>query len=94
MRVSAMSQAIVQPETVEILVAVDKELIEAVDKAVERFPGLDRTKVFDEALRMWYARELDAEAQYSEVESEEEAEEREIWRRIQAAAAERIFRAR
>ncbi len=81
---------------VEISATVDPWLIEAVDAFVREHPDFDRSKVIDEALRLWYAREKDRamEAQFAEPDSPEEDEERAAWRQIQAAAAERLFRSR
>jgi hypothetical protein len=39
---------------VKISVSVDPKLLEVVDAYVEAHPALDRGRVFDEALALWY----------------------------------------
>jgi metal-responsive CopG/Arc/MetJ family transcriptional regulator len=77
----------------KISVTVDPQLLKAVDAFVAEQEGWDRSKVIDEALRLWCAREQERamEEQYAAPQSPEEQEERAAWREIQAAAAERIF---
>ena len=79
---------------VRVSATIDGELLAAVDAAVEEQPGLDRSKVIEEALRLWYAREQERamEAQYAAPRSELEERERADWQRIRSAAAERTFR--
>jgi hypothetical protein len=89
-----MSRPATKPATIEISVTVDAELLAAIDALVERFPDLGRAEVIDEALRMWYRRELAAAQQFASPLSPKEQEEHGAWRRIQAAAAERIFQER
>lgn len=81
---------------VKVSVTVDPLLLRALDDFVARHPGVDRSKVFDEALYLWYARQQEAEiaAQHRAPQSADEQEERQEWRRIQAAASERLFRRR
>ena len=78
---------------VKISISVDPDYLAAVDEYVAEHPELDRSKVFNEALMLWYAKRQDEamEAQFAEPLSEEEAEEMADWRQIQRAAAERIF---
>jgi metal-responsive CopG/Arc/MetJ family transcriptional regulator len=72
---------------------LDPDLIAAVDRYVAEHPGTDRSSVIDEAVLLWYARDQDrrVEEQYSGEMSAIEQEELAAWRRIQAAAAARIF---
>jgi hypothetical protein len=62
-----------------------------VDAFVGEHPGLDRSKVFDEALAAWYAaqQEQAMAAQYSQEPDAQEREELEAWRAIQRAAMAR-----
>ncbi|HUF84281.1 MAG TPA: hypothetical protein VMQ81_06775 [Acidimicrobiia bacterium] len=77
---------------------VEAGLLEQVDRFVAERPGTTRSAVIDEALHLWAARERERamEEQYADPTplSEEDQAEREAWRRIQRAAAERIFRSR
>ena len=91
---SATDSPVTEPQVVEITISVDAELLAAVDAAVSRFPGLDRGKVFDEALRMWYSNEVELDEQYAEDLSPDDLAERAAWRHIQTAAANYVFRAR
>jgi metal-responsive CopG/Arc/MetJ family transcriptional regulator len=81
---------------VKISVSVDPAYLAEVDRYVAEHPELDRSKVIDEALMLWYARRQDEEmmAQFTEPLTEEQAEEMADWRHIQQAAAERIFGSR
>jgi hypothetical protein len=80
---------------VKVSITIDPELLHQVDTFVEAHPALDWSKIFDEALYLWCAKQQHQamEVQYAQVPSGEEAVEIATWRRIQAAAAERIFRA-
>jgi hypothetical protein len=80
----------------KISVTVDPALLREVDAYVAAHEGLDRSKVIDQALMAWYAEQQDAAmvAQYAAPQSPQERAEREAWRRIQTAAASRIFRRR
>src|SRR5438270_11987941 len=76
-----------------ISVTVDPLLLEQVDRFVAQHPGLDRSKVFDAALAVWYAarQEQAMAAQYSQDPDLTEIEERASWRRIQDAAASSLL---
>lgn len=78
---------------VKIAATVDPELARAVDAFVAAHPALDRSKVIDEALRLWYARQQEAamEAQFAAPQTRKEKQERAAWRRVQQAAAARVF---
>lgn len=88
-----MGQRAAERRRVKVSVTVEPELLRAVDAFVDQHEGLDRSKVFDEALYLWYAQQQEAAiaAQHTAPQSLKEQEERAAWRRIQAAAAERIF---
>lgn len=78
----------------KVSVTVDPKLLRVVDDFVEEHPEADRSKVFEEALLLWYRtqEERAMEAQFRAPPSAQEAEERAAWRRIRRAAAERRFR--
>ncbi len=81
---------------VKLSVTLSAELLRAVDAFVNERSGYNRSKVLDDALRLWYARQQEQaiEAQHRAPQDDREREEHAAWRRIQAAAAERIFRPR
>lgn len=70
-----------------------RRLLAAVDAFVAEHEGADRSKVLDEALRLWYARgqERGLEAQYAAPPSGVEDDDRGLWCRTRRAAAERRF---
>jgi len=78
---------------VKVSVTAAPELLQAVDSFVREHADLDRSKVFDDALMLWYARRQDEamEEQFSAPASPAEQAEHEAWRRIRRAAAERTF---
>jgi hypothetical protein len=94
MQQSATEPTTPEPQAVEITITVDAELLAAVDAAVQRFSGLDRRMVFDDALRMWYSNELAVEHHYSYVPTPEDEAEHAVWRQIQDAAAARLVQSR
>jgi Arc/MetJ-type ribon-helix-helix transcriptional regulator len=75
---------------VKVSVTLDPELLEAVDGFVQEHPGQDRSKVIDQALQHWYARqqEVAMEAQYTQG-NDAPATERSAWRATRRAAATR-----
>ena len=81
---------------VKVSVTVEPELLKAVDSFVGSHPGLDRSKVFDEALYEWYGRRQEEAmaAQFTAPASPAERDERQIWRQIRSTAAARRFQAR
>ena len=88
-----MPQRSGQRRRVKIGAKVDPQLLQAVDGYLAEHPELDRSKVIDEALWLWYARQQERamEAQFAAPQSPEEQAERAAWRRIQSAAAARLF---
>ena len=88
-----MARSRAERHRVKVSVTVDPDLLKAVDSFVEEHADADRSKVFDEALYLWYARQQDAamEAQFAAPQSEEERREYEDWRVIRRAAAARLF---
>lgn len=75
---------------IKVSVTLDPDLLEAVDGFVQGNPGQDRSKVIDQALQQWYARQQDIamEAQYAQHE-DSIASEQTAWRRIRRTAATR-----
>jgi hypothetical protein len=75
---------------VKIAATVDPDLLRAVDAWLSEHPELDRSKVIDEALHLWYARvqERAMEEQFAEP-SEVDPDEWATWRAIRDAAAVR-----
>lgn len=76
----------------KISATVGPDLLDAVDAYVADHAELDRSKVIDEALRLWYAQRQAAamEEQFTARRSVEEDQERDAWRAIQRAAADRL----
>jgi len=72
-----------------VSVTVDPNLLKEVDTFVIGHAGLDRSKVFDEALALWYAarQEEAMAAQFALPPEQDEAEQIADWRAIQRAAA-------
>jgi metal-responsive CopG/Arc/MetJ family transcriptional regulator len=75
---------------VKVSVTLDPELLGAVDAFVQDHPGQDRSKVIDQALQHWYARqqEIAMEAQYAQSEDAIPSEQT-AWRAIRRTAATR-----
>ena len=82
-----------QRRRVKVGATLDPELVAAVDAHVARHPGLDRSTVIDEALRLWQEREQGAamQRQIREDAKHYDDPERVEWRRIRDAAAARTF---
>ncbi len=79
---------------VKVSVTLDPDLLEAVDGFVQGHPGQDRSKVINQALQQWYARQQDIamEGQYTQPE-DSIASELTRWRAIRRrAAARRLLR--
>lgn len=81
-------------QRVKVSVTVDPELLGCVDAYLAAHLELDRSKVFDQALALWQARqqELEMTAQFEVEElSEEDIAERAAWRAVRDAAARQRF---
>lgn len=78
---------------VKISATVDRSLLNDVDAFVDEHPAFTRSRIFDEALRLWKARQVEMafEAQYAGPASEQETREQEDWRHIRRAAARRML---
>jgi hypothetical protein len=75
---------------VKIGATVDPALLRIVDSFVAHHPEYDRSKVIDEALYLWSVREQErAMREQFEAPDDVDPGEREAWRRIRRAAAER-----
>jgi hypothetical protein len=72
----------------KVSVSVDAGLLAVVDEFVAQADGVDRSGVFDEALRLWYARVQDEAmaAQFAEPDEVDPAEWK-SWRAIRDEAA-------
>ncbi len=81
---------------VKISVTLSAEWLRPVDAFVKVHAGYNRSKVLDDALRLWCAHQQEQamEAQFTAPQDEREREERAAWKRIQAAAAARLLKAR
>ncbi|HLZ47544.1 MAG TPA: hypothetical protein VKR80_02710 [Candidatus Limnocylindria bacterium] len=66
---------------------LDPDLVAAVDAHVAETPGMDRSAVIDDALRLWNERQQERamERQLRE-DAASYGDEREAWRRIRGAA--------
>ena len=89
-----MSRSLTARRRVKLSVTVDPELLRAVDTFLSEHPDLDRSKVMDEALALWYAQQQDQamEQQFAAPQSAAERQERAAWRHVQRATAERLLR--
>lgn len=89
-----MADVVARSRRVKVGATLDPDLMTAVDRYVEGHPGSDRSGVIDDALRLWYAqRQEEAMArQFAAPRSRKGEEERAAWKKIQGAAARRVFR--
>jgi hypothetical protein len=85
-----MSSVPVARRRPKVTTTLDPELLALVDAHVAAHPDLDRSAVFDQALRLWRANELERalEAQFAESDGVPSAE-RTSWNRVRRAAARR-----
>ncbi len=76
---------------VKIGATLDRDLVAAVDAYVTKNPGVDRSAVIDDALRLWHERQQEAamERQLREDASRHDDVEHVGWRRVRDAAARR-----
>lgn len=78
----------------KVSVSVDSGLLAVVDEFVASRQGADRSGVFDEALRLWYARMQDqAMAEQFADQEDVDPAEWQSWLAIRDAAARRSLRA-
>jgi metal-responsive CopG/Arc/MetJ family transcriptional regulator len=78
---------------VKMSITVDPDWIAQIDRFIAAHPEFDRSKVIDQALWTWYAKEQDRAMaeQYAAPISPEEQEEYDAWARIRDAAAIDLF---
>ena len=78
---------------VKIGATLDPDLVGAVDSYVAKHPGVDRSAVLDDALRLWQQREQDLamERQIREDAPYHDDPDRVAWRHLRDAAAARTF---
>jgi len=76
---------------VKISATLDPVLLETVDAYVRQHPGVDRSAVLDEAISLWVAQQQDQAMIEQFAGDDAPDDERLAWRRIQRAAAERVF---
>jgi hypothetical protein len=74
----------------KITATLDPELLASVDAYVAAHPDVDRSAVIDDALRLWWARELELamEAQFA-VPDGVDPGERQAWDQLRRAAVAR-----
>jgi hypothetical protein len=73
----------------KISATLDPDLLRAGDRFVRQSPHYSRSRVIEDALHLWWQRELDRqmEAQYEAHPSDTDADEWADWRHIRRAAA-------
>ncbi|MGI8549357.1 MAG: hypothetical protein ACR2PL_00970 [Dehalococcoidia bacterium] len=89
-----MSQRTMERRRVKVSVTLAPELVQEVDRFLREHPEFDRSAIVGEALSLWCRQQQEKamEEQFAAEPSAGELEERESWRRIQCASAERIFK--
>ena len=88
-----MAELVVNQRRVKISLTIDPILLQAVDAFVAAHPTSNRSRVVEDALRLWQSRQLEQalEAQYAEPLTEEQEREMAAWRHIRRAAAQRMI---
>jgi metal-responsive CopG/Arc/MetJ family transcriptional regulator len=88
-----MSRTFSERRRMKVSVTVDPTLLQAIDAYVEEHPETDRSKVVDEALALWYARQQERamQEQFAESPSRAELTERAAWRDVRRGAAVRAL---
>ncbi len=88
-----MAEPTVGRRRVEISATIDLDLLHRVDAFVAEHPEFNRSRVLDEALRLWedHQIELAIEAQYDYPLSPRDEQEHADWKRIRRAATEQLF---
>ena len=88
-----MADSAIDQRRVKISLTIDPVLLQAVDAFVAQHPTSNRSRVIDDALRLWQGRQLEQalEAQYAEPLTAEQEREMAAWRHIRRAAAQRIL---
>ena len=88
-----MAASAIDQRRVKISLTIDPVLLQAIDAFVAEHPASNRSRVIEDALRLWQGRQLEQalEAQYAEPLTEEQEREMAAWRHIRRAAAQRIL---
>lgn len=88
-----MAESPLDRRRVKISASLDPALLRSVDEFVAENPTFNRSRVIEDALRLWQSRQLEQalEEQYAEPLTDDQAREMEAWRRIRRTAAQRIF---
>lgn len=81
----------VERQRVKVSATLDPELLAVVDQYVADHPELDRSKVLDEAIALWYARQQERAMEAQFAEDDVDPEEWAAWCAIRDAAAARVF---
>jgi hypothetical protein len=85
---------VTQSQRAKVTVSVDRDYLGEVDRYVAAHPGMDRSKVFDLALKLWYGswQEEQIASQFTEPLDDAQRAELADWRAIRDAAATQILR--
>ena len=88
-----MAETAVDHRRVKISLTMDPSLLQSVDEYVAENPTSNRSRVVEEALRLWHSRQLEQalEAQYDEALAGQQEQEMAVWRQIRRAAARRVL---
>ena len=88
-----MAESVVNQRRVKISLTIDPTLLQAVDEFVAEHPASNRSRVVEDALRLWQGRQLEQalEAQYAEPLTEEQERDMAAWRHIRRAATQQIL---
>jgi Arc/MetJ-type ribon-helix-helix transcriptional regulator len=88
-----MAESVVNQRRVKISLTIDPVLLQAVDEFVAAHPTSNRSRVVEDALRLWRGRQLEQalEAQYAGPLTDEQERDMAAWRHIRRAAAQRIL---
>lgn len=78
---------------VKVGATLDPDLVAAVDRYVAGHPGIDRSGVLDEALRLWYERQQEEAMvrQFTAPRSAVELKEARAWQEIRRASWTKRF---
>jgi Arc/MetJ-type ribon-helix-helix transcriptional regulator len=89
-----MSEGSTERYRVKISATLDPDLLRVVDRFVRESPHYSRSRVIEDALHLWWKRELDRqmEAQYEAQPADGDADEWADWRHIRRAAVTRALR--
>jgi metal-responsive CopG/Arc/MetJ family transcriptional regulator len=88
-----MTDSAIDQRRVKISLTLDPELLRSVDEFVAEHPMSNRSRVIEDALRLWQSRQLEQalEAQYAEPLTDEQERDMAAWRHLRRAAAQRMI---